>query len=141
MKFKQFIIESAEVAYHGTSSIRLKEILKNGFDLKHVGEKADAKLSGISVTVDKTIAKEHAEWAVEKFGGEESILKIDLNGLKIMSGKEVHELWDKLGSLDAAIKIARKTFDAAELFDHDLEYGLEEFEILIFDPKKVKIIK
>jgi len=140
MKFKRFIIESSQIAYHGTSSIRAQEIETHGFDLSKVGEKANNKLAGVSVTIDKDIAKEHADWAVSKFGGTPILLKISLDGLKVMPGKEVDRLWNKLGSLDKALKIAKNTFDAAELFDVDSEVGLEEFEILIFDPKKVKII-
>lgn len=139
MQFRQFLIESSKIAYHGTNSDRAEEIAKNGFDLKHVGEKSESKLSGVSVTINKEIAEEHADWAVSKFGGTPTILKIDLSGLKIMKGPEVTKLWDKLGNLDEALKVAKKTFDAAELFDFEAETG-EEFEILIFDPNKVKIV-
>lgn len=140
MNFKQFLIESPNIAYHGTNDVRAKDILKNGFNLEKVGEKSDSKMSGVSVTIDKEIAEEHADWAVSKFGGNPKIIKIDLSNLKIMPGKEVVKIWDKLNSLDAVLKIAKKTFDAAELFDFDSEIG-EEFEIVIFDPKKVKIIQ
>lgn len=140
MNFKQFLIESAKITYHGTTSKRAEYILKHGFDLKHIGEKSNTKLSGVSVTINKDIATEHAEWAADNLGGEPEILKIDISHLKIMKGSEVEKIWKELGSLDNALKVARRTFDGAELFDLDAEVGLEEFEILIFDPKKVKII-
>jgi len=62
MNFKQFLIESANIVYHGTTSKCAEYILKHGFDLKHIGEKSDIKLSGVSTTTDHDIASEHAEW-------------------------------------------------------------------------------
>ena len=138
MKLHDLFEDTHKIAYHGTNSTRANEILKLGFDLDKVGEKSNTKLSGVSTTINKEIAEEHAEWAVSKFGGKPVILKIDLSNLKIMPGSEVTKLWNKLHSLNAVLKIAKKAFDAVELFNFDEEVG-EEFEILIFDPKKIKL--
>lgn len=126
------------IVYHGTSSTKSDKILKSGFDMSKIGSKSGTKLSGVSLTVDKQIAEEHAEWAVEEFGGDPVILAVDLSSLKIMPGKKITALWNEHGSLDGALRIARKTFDGAELFDKEEESGLEEFEVLVFDPKKLR---
>lgn len=129
----------AKIAYHGTSSKKEQNILDHGFDLSKTGEKSGVKDSGVSVTIDKSIALEHADWAVKKFGGTPIVLKIDLSNLKIMPGNEFSKLWTKIKNHTEALRIAKKKFDAVELFNIEGEEGLEEFEILIFDPKKVKI--
>jgi|ERR1035437_9479628 hypothetical protein len=126
------------VAYHGTSSEKSDKILKSGFDMSMIGSKSGTKLSGVSLTIDKHNAREHAEWAVEKFGGSPVILAVNLSNLNIMPGTTITKLWKEHGSLDAALRIARKTVDGAELFDMEDESGTEELEILIFDPKKLK---
>lgn len=131
------MITEGKIAYHGTSLGRAQEIKKTGFSLKNAGEKSNSKLPGISVTVDRNIADEHADWAADKFKDEPSVLKVDLSGLRIMPGKETMKLWGELGSLEKAIAAAKAKFDGAELFDN--EDGVEEMEILIFDPKKVKL--
>lgn len=138
MRFRFFLSEAIKVAYHGTNSEKADRILKTGFDLKRAGEKSGSKLPGVSVTVDREIANEHAQWAAEKFGGRPQVIQVDLSGLKIMSGSETMKRWTELGSLDKALRSARRIFDGAELFDE--EDGVEELEILIFDPKKVRVI-
>lgn len=127
-------------AYHGTSSIKAAIILKSGFDESLVGSKSGLKMSGISFTIDKTIAQEHAEWAVEKFGGEEAIIVIDLSNLNICPGSKITELWNNIGSLEKALLIAKESYDGAQLFDYEEESGTEELEVLIFDPMKIKTI-
>ena len=126
--------------YHGTSSIKADIILKDGFDKSVGGSKSDHKMNGISFTIDQSIAEEHAEWAVEEFGGDPIILVIDLSNFNIAKGSIITKLWNEHGSLQAALDLVEKSYNGAELFDYEDESGTEELEVLIFDPKKIKTI-
>ena len=129
---------SGKVAYHGTSSDRATKILDNGFSLDTLGEKTNDKISGVSMTIDRAIATEHAEYAAEEFGGDPVVLSVDISHLNIADGNKTFALWDKLGSLASALRHLRKQFDGAELFYKD--EGIEEFEIIGVDPKKISKI-
>jgi hypothetical protein len=139
--FKQFVNENVRVAnfdvlYHGTTIQRYNQIKKRGFDTEMQGEKSGyGSVLGISLTANYEIAKEHAEWAVEKFGGEEYVITVNSNNLKIMNGSNFAEIdndYKKAYSL-----YEKGLIDGVELCDMETGDGCEEFEIFIFNVKKL----
>jgi len=140
--FESFLNESNiyREVYHGTNSIMADDILKNGFDLSKRGLKSGNAnaLIGISTTIEYDIAKEHAEWAAEEHGGEPIILMANISNLNLMPGKDFFEELDTQRNVNKILNDAKKKYDGAIMFDYDTEEGLEEFEINIFEPKKLK---
>lgn len=141
--YESYLNESHQFdeVYHGTNSIMANEILSKGFDLNKAGLKTGDKnaLIGVSTTINYNIAKEHAEWAVEEHGGDPVILMSRVSNLNLMSGKDFYQELDKLRNVNKILENAKKKkYDGVIMFDYDSEEGLEEFEINIFDPKKIK---
>jgi len=142
--FKQFLNENVrvinfDVLYHGTTIQRYNLIKKRGFDTEMQGEKSGyGSTLGVSLTANYEIAKEHAEWAVEKFGGEEYVITVNSNNLKIMNGSNFAEIdndYEKAYSL-----YEKGLIDGVELCDMETGDACEEFEIFIFNVKKLNQI-
>ena len=128
-------IQHDKVAFHGTTLENARAIIRFGFSPKLAGTKSGAGLKGVSTSLIEEIAQEHAEWAVEKFGGKPAILSINLTHLNIMSGKD----FLSAGSFEAGCQQAiEQGFDATEVFDTETGDGIEEMEILIFAFQKIK---
>lgn len=125
-----------DVLYHGTSSKRATSILKNGFKLERGGEKSGDSMPGISLTPDLNIANEHAEWAAEEFNDDPVVLVVGAQDLNIMPGKKLYDISEDV--FEALKRCQQAGFDGAELFDSSREIGEEEFEVVVFDPQKLK---
>jgi len=132
-------VTNFDILYHGTTLERYNKIKTNGFSIEAEGEKSGyGSTLGISLTSNYEIAKEHAEWAVEKFGGDEYIISINSNNLKIMNGSNFAEIdsdYKKAYSL-----YQKGLIDGVELCDKETGDGCEEFEIFIFNVKKLNQI-
>jgi len=122
--------------YHGTTMDRFEGILKNGFSIEKQGEKSGyGSVLGVSMTSNIEIAKEHAEWAVEKFYGEEYIITINSKSLKIMSGSDFSDIDNDYNK--AFTLYENGIIDGVELCNMETGDGCEEFEIFIFNVKKL----
>lgn len=132
---------SYRTAYHGTTKERASEILKNGFKI-NTGEKSGHNdFIGVSFSVEEGIAEEHARWASEKFDDTPVVIIISALNLNIANGAIIFgKLFDQYGFDKSLSKLKEEGYDAAELFDISREEGLEEMEIRIFNPDKIKII-
>lgn len=126
--------------YHGTNSIMAKKILSKGFDISKSGLKSGQSnaLTGVSTTIDYNIAKEHAEWAAEEQGGEPVILMTFVSNLNLMPGKEFYAELEKYGNAKKVLNKAKEKYDGVIMFDYETEEGLEEFEVNILFPEKLK---
>lgn len=125
-----------EELYHGTIKDRFEKILKNGFQIEKQGEKSNyGSILGISMTNQIKIAEEHAEWAVEEFGGEEYIISINAKSLKILSGDDFAYIGNDYNK--AFILYKSGLIDGVELCDAKTGDGCEEFEIFIFNINKL----
>ena len=125
------------ILYHGTTLKNALSIVANGFDMSLAGSKSNAALPGISTTIEKEVAIDHANWAVKKFKGKPAIVACESGNLKILSGNRYMTLWDSLGSSDAALEKAKSSnYDGAEMFDLESGEGIEEYEVLLFHPEK-----
>lgn len=131
-----------DILYHGTSKDAANKILQEGFSLSMAGSKSGQAMPGISTSLDLDIAKSHALWAARKKNNNPSVLIIDGSKLKIAPGKLYFELWGQLGSSEDSIKEIKKNkdYDGVALFDPDTGDGVEEQEILIFNPSKIQNI-
>lgn len=132
-----------EKLYHGTSSMAAEEIKKSGFSMELLGSKSGAPLPGVSTTLDRSIASQHAKWAAKKNKDKSKVLVIDGVGLKIAPGKLYINLWDELGSSEKSIQRIKDSgkWDGVALFDPETGEGIEEQEILLFQSPAVKSIK
>jgi len=126
--------------YHGTSAKRAKKIEQDGFSLKVAGEKSNFKMPGISTSVDKDVAEDHARWAAEKFKDKPKVITLYTNNLDIAPGSFYFSKWDELGSSEESIKYIKNLneYDGVALFDPETGDGVEEYEVLIFEPKKLE---
>jgi hypothetical protein len=138
---REFLNESVKITnfgelYHGTTLERYNKIKTNGFSTEVQGEKSGyGSVLGVSLTSNYEIAKEHAEWAVEKFGGDEYIITINSNNLKIMSGRDFAIINN---DYQEAYRLYKNgLIDGVELCDTETGDGCEEFEIFIFNIKKL----
>ena len=127
--------------YHGTTELAGEQIEDHGFDTSLVGKKSgDKENKGISFTVDKDIATEHAIWAWsqdQKDGA--AIVSARISGLNIMKGSEFNFLWDELTSAHFALDAAKDMgYDGVEYFDLESGDGIEEMEVLLF-PHAVEV--
>ena len=122
--------------YHGTTTDRFKNISKNGFSIEKQGEKSGyGSVFGVSLTSNREIAKEHAEWAVGKFGGEEYIITINSKTLKILSGDDFVSIDN---DYDKAFTLYKNgLIDGVWLCDMETGDGCEEFEVFIFNINKL----
>ena len=141
------VMESPEsvtfgVLYHGTSRSRANEIRKTGFSMDKIGEKLGDPLPGISTTVDSDIAEEHAEIAAEKYDDEPEVIKVVASKLKIAPGSLYFKLWNELGSSDASLQSLKKSgeWDGVCLFDPETGDGIEEQEVLLFEPTRLTVV-
>lgn len=127
--------------YHGTTEDRAEQIREEGFSTENIGEKLGAPLPGISTTIDPDIANEHAEIASEKFEGNPEVIKIDGRRLRIAPGSLYFRMWDEVGDSNGALKKIKATgdWDGIALFDPETGDGIEEYEVLVFDPSKIMI--
>ena len=122
--------------YHGTTMDRFEGILKNGFSIEKQGEKSSyGSVLGVSMTTNIEIAKEHAEWAVEKFGSEEYIVTINSKSLKILSGGDFARIDNYYNK--AFILYENGLIDGVELCDMETGDGCEEFEVFVFNIDKL----
>jgi hypothetical protein len=122
--------------YHGTTRDRFDSIVKNGFSIDKEGEKSGyGSVLGVSLTSNREIAKEHAEWAVEKFGGEEYIITINSKSLKILSGGDFARIDNNYNK--AFILYENGLIDGVELCDTKTGDGCEEFEVFVFNIDKL----
>lgn len=133
---------SVRALYHGTTSERANKIRVGGFSLSKIGQKLEAPMPGISTSVESDVAEDHANIAAEKFGGEPEVLVIDGSRLRIAPGSLYFSMWDEHGSSEAALEMIKGSgeWDAAALFDMETGDGIEEYEVLIFNPSKIRII-
>jgi hypothetical protein len=140
--FESFLSESHQFreVYHGTNSVMADKILSKAFDLKKSGLKSgdENALPGISTSIEYSIAQEHAEWAVEKYGGSPIVLMTFVSNLNLMPGNEFFNELGKYKSAKKVLEKAKTKYDGAIMFDYDSEEGLEEFEINIFEPNNLK---
>lgn len=127
--------------YHGTTRSRAEQIQKSGFSLKNIGEKLGAPMPGISTSVERSTAEDHAQMAAEKFEDDPVVITIDGRGLNIAPGSLYFQQWDETGSSSAALETIKDSgeWDGVALFDPETGDGIEEFEVLIFDPGKIRI--
>lgn len=122
--------------YHGTTKDRFEKITKRGFSIGKEGEKSGyGSVLGISMTANLEIAQEHAEWAVEKFGGDEYIITINSKSLKILSGNEFSRIGNNYNK--AFILYSNGLIDGVELCDVETGDGCEEFEVFVFNTNKL----
>lgn len=122
--------------YHGTTMDRFNNISKNGFSIEKQGEKSGYGSGlGVSLAADYEIAKEHAEWAVEKFGGEEYIITINSKSLKILSGRDFTKINNDYNK--AFILYKNGLIDGVELCDMETGDNCEEFEVFVFNINKL----
>lgn len=122
--------------YHGTTRDRFDNILKKGFSIEKEGEKSGyGSVLGVSLTNNREIAKEHAEWAVNKFGGEEYIITINAKSLKILSGGDFSKIGNDYNK--AFILYKNGLIDGVELCDWETGDGCEEFEVFVFNINKL----
>ena len=130
--------------YHGTSSRAAREIRKNGFSAELLGSKSGEqhKMPGISTSTDYDAAEGHAEWAAERHDDDPEVLTIDASNLRIAPGSLYFELWNELGSSDRSIQKIKSMgeWDGVSLFDAETGEGIEELEVLIFNPDLIRII-
>lgn len=125
--------------FHGTTVARSVIIRKDGFSIEKQSEKSKygSKL-GVSFTTSKDVAKEHAEWAVKKFGGDPEIITINSSDLRILSGNEFSKLDQDINKAYQMFKANK--IDAVEYCDFESGDGCEEFEVFIFNLNKIKIV-
>ena len=125
-----------EYLYQGTDEKSAREILKNGFSIKHSGKKSGAGTDGISFSISKEEALGHAEWASDKFKNKGVIIRYKTpDGLKLMDGKRYFEFdnWKK------AFDYAKKNkYDGIKMYDFETGEGAEELEVLIINLDKIK---
>ena len=132
-------IKYFSILYHGTTLNRSIKIKRNGFSLKTQSEKSNyGSTLGISLTSDYNIAKEHAEWAVEKFKGEEFILEIFSSTLKILKGNIFAKLDNNY--VQAFNLYEKGLIDGVELYDEQTGDNCEEFEVFIFNIDKLNTL-
>ena len=121
--------------YHGTTEPAAKEIIDRGFNKALAGSKSGDPLPGVSMTIDRDTAIDHAEWAASKSNSRPVLLASDTSSFKLYPGDDFMELWDDLGSALSAISEIQRSgeWDGVEMFSFEREEGLEELEVLIFD--------
>jgi len=120
--------------YHGTTQQAAEKIMNQGFDRSLAGTKSGDALPGVSMTVERDIAIEHAIWAASKSNSQPALLVANSISLRLYPGDDFMELWDELGSSYAAVSEIQKSgeWDGVEMFSFETEEGLEEFEVLVF---------
>jgi len=122
--------------YHGTTVDRFEGILKNGFSIEKQGEKSGyGSVLGVSMTSNMEIAKEHAEWAAEKFDSEEHIITINSKSLKIMNGSDFSDIDNDYNKAFTLYKSG--IIDGVELCNMETGDGCEEFEVFVFNIGKL----
>jgi hypothetical protein len=133
---KEDYSNTIDTLYHGTTLKKALDIVKKGFSLENQSQKSGYGSNlGISLTYEYEIAKEHADWASEKFKQDPYIIKIPGQSFKLISAEnfenidndfqKAHELYKK-GQLDGIDLCNRETGD-----------GCEEFEVFIFNLEKL----
>ena len=129
--------------YHGTSLGSAEKIKEFGFSMELLGSKSGDPLPGISTTLNRGIAQEHGRWAGKKNKDKPKVLVIDAKGLRIAPGKLYMDLWNKLGSSQYSIQNIKDSgeWDGVALFDPETGEGIEEQEVLLFQPPDVERIK
>jgi hypothetical protein len=127
--------QASSTLYHGTTRPAAEKIMSQGFDKSLAGTKSDSALPGVSMTIDRVIAVEHATWAASKSKSVPMLLVMDASSLKLYPGDDFMELWDDLDSSMAAISEIQRSgeWDGVEMFSFEREEGLEEFEVLLFN--------
>lgn len=126
--------------YHGTTRDKAETIEDQGFDMSFAGSKAGDAMPGISFSINKDTALEHAFWAMSKAMDQgAALVMVDPDELTIAPGSEYHRLWDELDSSNAALESIKATgeYDAVELFNLETGDGIEEMEVLVFDPDSI----
>ena len=133
---RELLVEQPQSSlYHGTTLAAAEEIKEKGFSESLAGSKSGDALPGVSFTVDKDIAEDHAGWAASKSGEAPALLVADASKLRLYPGDDFYELWDETGSSAAAIAQIKNSgdWDGVEMYSFELEEGYEELEVLIFD--------
>jgi len=133
---REILVEQVHnTLYHGTTEPAAEEIMDRGFNKALAGSKSGDPLPGVSMTIDRDIAIDHAGWAASKSNSRPALLALDASSFKLYSGNDFMELWDDLGSASAAISEIQRSgeWDGVEMFSFEREEGLEELEVLIFD--------
>ena len=128
--------------YHGTTEEAAESIKKGGFNLSLAGGKSGDKLNpGVSFTIDRDQAAEHAIWALRgDFEKGAALVVVSTLGLQIMNGSEYHRLWRQLGTSRAAVEEARsKGYDGIEYFDYETGEGIEEMEVLLLNSESILV--
>ena len=129
------ITEKAEILYHGTSLNRANKILKDGFDLERQSDKTkQGHKKAISFTSSYQEAKEHSDWAAEKFNDKPAIISINIP-FEILSGKS---FFDMDMDMEKAYKLFElKKIDGISFCDYETGDGCEEMEVAIFNIEKL----
>ena len=121
------------VLYHGTTRPAAEKVMSQGFDKSLAGTKSGDALPGVSMTIERDIAIEHAMWAASKPNSQPALLVAN-SSLRLYPGDDFMMLWDELGSSYAAVSEIQKSgeWDGVEMFSFEAEEGLEELEVLVF---------
>jgi hypothetical protein len=132
------------ILYHGTTSTNAKKIFTQGFDPSLLGTKSGEhhRMPGISFSADYDLAYEHAEWAAEANGDKPYVLEIDASKLLIAPGELYFQYWNESGDSKIAIQklIDERPWHGVQLFNPETGDGIEEQEVLIFNPNSIKLI-
>lgn len=137
IKFKHlFEAYKYDFLYHGTTIKRALNIKKTGFSIDKQSEKSGyGSNTGVSLTYEFNIAKEHAKWASEKFKDKPYIIKIPGTSFNILSAEDFEYLdldYNKAYELYKNGKI-----DGIDLCNRSTGDGCEEFEVFIFNIDKL----
>ena len=131
-----------DILYHGTDLKSYEKIKNEGFSLKEGNKKTGliSHTNGISFTSLKNEAKEHADWAAEKFKNTPKIIAIDSKNLRILSG-DFYNSFDHKNAMTRAYALYKKgKIDGVSFCDKETGDGCEEMEVVIFSLDKIKII-
>ncbi len=129
------VTEKTEILYHGTSLNRANKILKDGFDLERQSDKTkQGHKKAISFTSSYQEAKEHSDWAAEKFNDKPAIISITIP-FEILNGKS---FFDMNMDIEKAYKLFElKKIDGVSFCDYETGDGCEEMEVAIFNIEKL----